>query len=468
MRRRRSSRERRIQVAAQGYTDSMEGGAQPIPWRLTFAMISALSSWITMGYVTMYSSPALPLMEREGVVSKEQGSWFASLVTISAILGAPIGGWLTEAYGRKACILIHSVPYIVGNIWIARASNPVDLYIGRFIGGVGVGMCQCVFTYIAELPPKETRGYFCAMGQVSVVIGCLVVSALGIVLDWRSLSVAGAIPSVFTLVAMVFMPETPRWLMGKRRFHEAREALMSMRNVGQEDKRIDEELEEIRISLESTEEMSLIEIFKPEYYQQMVIGTWLMVFQQLTGVNAISYYMVSVFESAGFKEKGALTAVFILIVQLITSLVVSKCVDSLGRRKLLLYSGWVVVLTCFTFGGYFYALHAGHQLGWLAISSIVVYFIAFCLGWGPIPSMVITEVFPTHARGPANSYTTIVSMIASFIVIKYFVNMQSLLGDGGVFILYGILTIWAQLLVNYYIPETKGKSLEEISSIFNM
>lgn len=193
----------------------------------------------------------------------------------------------------------------------------------------------------------------------------------------------------------------------------------------------------------------------------------IMFFQQFSGINAVMFYTVSIFQSAGYKNS-ELATVVIGVVQVIATLVACFLMDKMGRKKLLIIAGSTMALTCTTFGYYYYRMSSGTHanISWLAITSLIIYIIGFSLGWGPIPMLVMSEIFPAPARGAASGIATFTNWFCAFLITKEFIAFQELFGQAGTFWIFGVCCLFGVMFVSKYLPETKGKSLEDIELYF--
>jgi len=455
--------------------ESLESGSPRItskkfqgsPKRLLLAVTCVCFGPLSFGFAVGFSSPAIPLLESDGMLDgKERTAWFGSLLTVGGMIGGPLAGVLIERFGRKSTLLVSATFYIIGFASIAGAVTTLHLYIGRFLCGLATGqVAVSAAVYIAEVSTKSLRGFLGACNQLSITVGILLSYTLGIKGSWKKLAIDGLIMSSMSLVAILFVPETPRWLLLKNRRQDALKALATLRGPHED---VEDECRDIEEGLDNNESISWQELYKPEYLRPLLIVIAIMVFQQLSGINAVMFYTVSIFNSAGFKKSGEATA-FIGAVQVVATVLSCFLMDRSGRRKLLVISGSIMFLSCVTFGWYYYYT-AGSQsdmgLGWLAISSLVVYIVGFSLGWGPIPMLVMSEIVPARVKGICSGISIFVSWFSAFIITKEFSLMQMVLGPAGTFWFFGICCLCGVMFVNKYLPETKGKSLEDIELYF--
>jgi SP family facilitated glucose transporter-like MFS transporter 8 len=419
---------------------------------------------LSFGLVIGYTSPALPQMTaKDGPLDESSASWFGSLMTIGGMLGCPLAGFLVQRVGRKATLLINVLPYLVGWGLIMMCSDISFLCFGRMLTGLGCGMSTvCSPMFIAEISTKELRGMLGSGVQLAIVTGILLAYAVGMAVTWRSLALfAMCIPICAALMTLKVI-DTPHYYLSRGQKHEALRALSWLRAPGAD---VDEECRDMEESQDAdNEKVSWRDFTKQELYLPLRVSVGLMIFQQLSGINVIMFYTVSIFQSAGYKESGNLATVVVGIVQFVITIVACMLMDRAGRRVLLFISGLGMAVTCFTMG--YYYQQASESLSWLALASLIVYIIAFSIGWGPIPMLIMSEIFPLKARGAASAIASVSNWLFAFIVTKEFYMLQTMLGQHGVFWLYSLCCVIGVTFVWKFVPETKGKSLEDIELYF--
>ncbi|EDO42861.1 predicted protein [Nematostella vectensis] len=444
---------------------------------------------LSFGFCLGYSSSALEDLIAESKESVKltvsQGSWFSSLVTLGAILGAPLGGWTLEYFGRKGTIMACAVPFEVGWMLIAYANSHYMLYIGRFITGLAVGMVSLtVPVYIAEISSPSLRGMLGSVNQLAVTMGLLLAYSMGVVLKWRWLACSGAIFPALLVVLMFFVPETPRWSLSHKRRRDALDAMMWFRGPEAD---VEEECYRIEATMDNTQSMSCAEFCRPAIMKPLFISIALMFFQQFCGINAILFNSASIFHQAGFQDSKAVS-VIIGAVQFVGTGIACLVVDKAGRKLLLWTTALGMTVSLIALGFYFelyipttqeqptptpallesihHSIPAG-KISWLAITSIVVFNLVFALAWGPVPWLVMSEIFPLQARGIASSISTLCNWSLAFAVTKTFVNIEDAITIQGTYWFYGGLSFLGFLFVLMFVPETKGKTLEQIERLFD-
>ncbi|KAK7934048.1 hypothetical protein WMY93_004944 [Mugilogobius chulae] len=449
--------------------------------RLFLATFAAVLGPLSFGFVLGYSSPAIPdltsISDQRLRLDATQASWFGSIVTLGAAAGGLLGGWMVQSLGRKFSLMLASVPFVCGFTVIVAAQAVWMLHLGRALTGVASGITSLVVPlYISETAHERVRGLLGSCVQLMVVLGIMGVYLAGLVLDWRWLAVCSSIPPALMLVSMCFMPETPRFLLSKGKRREAEDALRFLRgpeaNVAWESARIEESAQEQVRERESVQEQGsgfrFSDLADPGVYKPLLLGVFLMIFQQMTGINAIMFYAESIFEQAHFKN-GDVGSVSVGVTQVVFTAVAAVVMDRAGRRLLLIISGASMAVSTAAFGVYFYLLNQPGppaQMSWVALLSMAVFITGFALGWGPIPWLVMGEILPVRVRGFAGAVCVLTNWGMAFVVTKSFQDMMTLLTSAGTFWLFSSMCILNLVFTSVFLPETKGKSLEQIEALF--
>ncbi|XP_036953382.1 solute carrier family 2, facilitated glucose transporter member 8 [Acanthopagrus latus] len=458
---------------------------------LYLATFASVLGPMSFGFVLGYSSPVIPELTRISDprlrLDSIQASWFGSIVTVGAALGGLLGGWMVDKIGRKLSLMFCSLPFVFGFTIIIAAQNVWMLYIGRVLTGLASGVTSLVVPlYISEMAHERVRGFLGSCVQLMVVLGIMGVYLAGLFLDWRWLAICSSIPPTLMMVCMCFMPETPRFLLSQGKRREAEEALRFLRGpdapVEWECARIEEACDEQGSSFHMSD------LKDPGVYKPLVIGFMLMIFQQMTGINAIMFYAENIFEQAHFKESD-LASVIVGLIQVVFTGVAALIMDKAGRKILLIISGIAMAISTTAFGVYFYLMSKLHtptvslsvlmldiqskaaeephaNLAWLALASMAVFITGFALGWGPIPWLVMSEIFPHKVRGFASAVCVLTNWGLAFIVTKTFQDMMTLLTSAGTFWLFASMCVLNVIFTIAFIPETKGKTLEQIEATF--
>ncbi|XP_031161163.1 solute carrier family 2, facilitated glucose transporter member 8 isoform X1 [Sander lucioperca] len=458
---------------------------------LYLATFASVLGPMSFGFVLGYSSPAIPELTSITTdprlrLDANQASWFGSIVTLGAAAGGLLGGWMVGKIGRKLSLMFCSLPFVFGFTIIIAAQNVWMLYAGRVLTGLASGVTSLVVPlYISEMAHERVRGLLGSCVQLMVVLGIMGVYLAGLYLDWRWLAICCSIPPTLLMVCMCFMPETPRFLLSQGKRREAEEALRFLRGpdapVEWECARIEEACDEQGSSFQMSD------LKDPGVYKPLVIGVMLMIFQQMTGINAIMFYAETIFEQAHFKESD-LASVIVGVIQVVFTGVAALIMDKAGRKVLLIISGIAMAISTTAFGVYFYLMSKLHSttsltllaldiqskageephadLAWLALASMAVFITGFALGWGPIPWLIMSEIFPSKVRGVASAVCVLTNWTMAFVVTKTFQEMMILLTSAGTFWLFACMCVLNVIFTMAFIPETKGKTLEQIEATF--
>uniref|UniRef100_A0A3P8YHA0 Solute carrier family 2, facilitated glucose transporter member 8 n=1 Tax=Esox lucius TaxID=8010 RepID=A0A3P8YHA0_ESOLU len=458
------------------YLDKVKNG------KLFLASFAAVLGPLSFGFVLGYSSPTIPelsvITDSRLQLDDEEASWFGSIVTIGAAIGGLLGGWMVDKIGRKLSLMFCAIPYIFGFTVIIAAQNVWMLYLGRVLTGLASGITSLVVPlYLSEMAHERVRGTVGSCVQLMVVTGIMGAYIAGLFLDWRWLAIFCSIPPTLMLVIMCFMPETPRFLLSQGKRREAVEALRFLRGpdapVEWECDRIEEASEDTRGCL------GMADLKDPGVYKPLGVGIMLMLFQQLTGINAIMFYAQSIFENAHFKNSDVATVV-VAGTQVVFTAVAALVMDHAGRKFLLILSGISMCLSTAAFGVYFklstethgnssglgieeyFAHDPAADLSWLALASMGIFITGFALGWGPIPWLVMSEIFPSRVKGFASSVCVLTNWGTAFLITKTFQDLMDLLSSAGTFWFFSGCCALNVVFTIFFVPETKGQTLEQI------
>eukprot|EP00037_Helgoeca_nana_P019693 m.193101 g.193101 ORF g.193101 m.193101 type:complete len:531 (+) comp24970_c0_seq1:178-1770(+) len=411
-------------------------------------------------------------------VSDDVWTWFGSLVNIGAMVGAVLGTPLLEMAGRKGTIILSTLP-MIGGFWLifiaGGESGVIELLAGRVLTGIGVGLTSvAVPTYIAEIAPPEIRGGLGSIFQLGVVIGVMQAYAVGDAFPqdgkvplYQNMAWVGTLVASALFVLAIFIPMSPRWQANRGNMEGARKTLEFLRGSEFD---VDGEIEEMRDSkarADAEGKASLSELFSGATLKAMGVMTGLMLFQQLSGINSVIFFSGNIFAIAGLHNS-SLASVILGVTQVIITMFSCLIIDKAGRRALLMVAGIGMTGMLAVLGLFYFQKDHGHEPnGIVAIVAVIGYIAFFSLGLGAIPWLMCSEVFPLKYRAPASSLMTLLNWTLSFIITKTFQSMVcSPLQSYGTFWFYGGICILGVLFVLTKVPETRGKTLEEIETYF--
>jgi sugar porter (SP) family MFS transporter len=427
------------------------------------AAITALGG-LLFGYDTGVVSGALLFVKKDfGGLSSFQQELVTSLLLVGAVLGALTAGRLADRIGRRITVLITAAVFIAGVLLAAFTPTYPLLLVARIIIGLAVGSASMVVPlYIGEIVPPRLRGGLVSLNQLAITAGILVSYLIDYGLsdsgNWRLMFGLAVIPAAALFVGMLFQKESPHWLIRQGRDDEARAVLQRVRNEGD----IDAEIREVHEI--SQQQGSYRDLISPRVRPLLMVGVLLAVFQQITGINTVIYYAPTLLQGAGLGNNAALLANVVNgCVNVAMTIVAIWLLDKVGRRPLLL-SGTtgmavgMVIVACSFIGGS--DLHGAAAI--IAIIGLLVYTGSFAIGLGPVFWLLIAEIYPLRIRGAAMSVASMANWAANFVVTISFLTLLSAIGGVGVFFLFGFLTLVALGYFWRRVPETKGRSLQEI------
>ncbi|MEO8168469.1 MAG: sugar porter family MFS transporter, partial [bacterium] len=422
---------------------------------------------------TAVISGAIGFLRTYFALDSGETGWAASSALIGCLAGAGIAGTLSDMAGRKKALLLAGFLFTVSAFWSALAHSLTEFSIARILGGVGIGMASLLSPlYIAEIAPARSRGRLVSFNQFAIVSGILVVYFVNYFIanaeteewnlqwGWRWMFGSAAIPAILFFLLVFFIPESPRWLVKRRRSPEALNILTRM--AGREHAEA-----EIR-SIEETvtrEKGSAVQLFQPGMRLPLLIGIVLAILQQVTGINVFMYYAPEIFKQLGSGTSAALLQTIVIgAVNLAFTIVALKTIDKLGRKPLMIIgsAGMGISLTALGLAAYFQKTEL-----WVLI-FILGYIASFALSMGPVVWVVLSEIFPTKIRGRAMSIATLILWAANYLVSQTFPIMNEnpwlveKFNHAFPFAVYALFCVLTIIFVKFFVPETKGKSLEEI------
>lgn len=358
-----------------------------------------------------------------------------------------------------------SILMLLGWLLIAYATALSFIYAGRFINGICVGLI-CVVTpmYIVEVAPPNIRGNIGCRFQLFICIGIIVVSFLGKYFNWNWVAICASAITILAPLFMLFMPESPCWLMKKEKHSEAASAIRFLYGSKWEVSR-----EFVQENCSESQNNLKIDITEPTVYKPALLSVLLMFFQQFSGSNAILYYTVSIFKEAKTSLDPSIDNILVAFVMFLFTLLSSLFIDRVGRKISLIISGLITCVSLNAFSTYLLLSRHNSSLkesyGWIPLLCILVYIAAFSVGLGPIPWLMMSEMSPTHARSLICGVGTAFSWLFVFIITKSFIDFEFLVQDYGAYWIYSFFCLLL-CFFTVFLPETKGKSFEEIKAYF--
>jgi len=427
---------------------------------------------LLFGYDTGIIASALLFIKVDFALGSFEQGLVVAAVPIGAVAGAAVAGPAADTYGRRLMILLSAVVFIIGALASAAAPGLVVLVVARVVIGVAIGLASAASpVYISEIAPPESRGRLVSFFQLAVTIGILVAYLVGLAFDgiegWRWMLGLGCVPALGLAFGMLRMPQSPRWLVMKGDDYAARAVLAKIR-VDDPDT-IDRELEEIEESVHTdTKAGSWSDLLQPAVKAALVVGIGLAILQQVTGINTVIYYAPTIIEFTGVNSSAGsiLAAVGVGIINVGMTLVAIRLLDKAGRRTLLMIGVSGMVISLVALGGAFVGGGGSTLASVVAIVSLMCFVASFAISLGPIFWLLNAEIYPLGVRSKAAGLGTMANWTFNFIVSLTFLLLIEALGRAGAFWFYaaiGVLTLW---FCWKYVPETKGKPLEEIEELF--
>jgi len=438
---------------------------------MSFYLIAAVAALggLLFGYDTGVISGALIFIRHVMALSPTMQGVVVAIALAGAAFGAAAVGYLSDRAGRRRVILGAGLLFIAGAAISALAQGILVLMIGRFLVGVAIGVASMLTPlYLAEISPADQRGAIVSLNQLCITGGILVSYLVGYSLanaggGWRWMLAIGAVPGIILSIGMLVMPESPRWLAGHGRINDAEAVLLRLRGTGD----VSRELDSLRrdIANENRTLTSARQLLAVRLRRPLIIGVGLAMFQQITGINTVIYFAPTIFQSAGLSSAATsiLATAGVGAVNVVMTIVSIRLIDRLGRRQLLFWSLGGMAVTLFVLSAAFYAGTSG-QLAWIAVISVAAYVGFFAIGLGPVFWLLIAEIFPLALRGRAMSLATVANWGFNLIVSLTFLNLVGALGSGGAFLVYAVLSMGALMFIAMTVPETKGRSLEQIEA----
>ncbi len=418
------------------------------------------------GYDIGVISGAILFIKKQFSLSSGMEGIVVSSVLLGCVAGSLVGGFLADRLGRRKLLLITSAVFTLGAIGAALAPTVGWLVAARVVVGVAIGIASFVSPlYISEIAPVDIRGKLVSLNQLAITSGIV----LSYLVDysfagsegWRWMFALAVVPAGAFGIGLMLIPNSPRWLVGRERMDQARAVLKRMRAP----ETVEGELSAIQQSAAQQEE-HWSALLSPHLRVAMIVGVGLAIAQQITGINTIVYYGPTIFKLAGMSSSSVaiLASVGVGLINVVMTVVSLQLIDRIGRRPLLLISLAGMTLSLVVLGLAFSLPQLTGSLGMIALIVVMTYVGSFAVGMGPVFWLLISEMYPLRIRGRAMSIATVANWGANLIVALSFLTLMEVLGKAATFWLYGAIGIGTWTFSFFLVPETKGKSLEQIEA----
>jgi len=393
-----------------------------------------------------------------------------AIALIGTIVGSISSGKPGEKYGRRNVMIVLALLFAISALGSGLTHNWYLFLIYRFIGGLGVGGASVISPmYIAEIAPARLRGRLVAVQQFNIVLGILVAffsnyfisKLIADSLAWRWMFAVETVPAVLFMILLFFIPESPRWLIKYGRMDEARDILYK---TGEQE--VDRQVDEIIESLETPQKQQEEKFFSSKYKVPIITAMAIAIFNQLTGINAILYYAPRIFQMTGLSmDASLLQTIAVGITNMIFTVIAMTIIDRIGRKKLLLIGSVGMFITLGLVAQSFYFQNFD---GYSVMLYLIGFIAFFAVSQGAVIWVYISEIFPNMVRSEGQSLGTFTHWVMNAVVAWSFPVMASSLGGGNSFMFFSLMMVLQFFFVFKFVPETKGKSLEQIQKDLNI
>jgi MFS transporter, SP family, galactose:H+ symporter len=430
------------------------------------ACIAAIAGFL-FGYDEGIIAVARPLLDKDFPMSPVVGGFMTAAVPLGALIGASLAGRITDRFGRRRVLMSAAALFALGAFIAAGMTAVWILVAARLVLGLAIGVAAVTAPlYISEAAPVSIRGGLVATYQLAITFGILVSYLTGLAIEgdgtWRLMFGLGAVPGLLFLFGLAFLPESPRWLMLKRFPDQARASLLRLRGAGAS---VSQELQDIERAAHADlgKKIDYSVLFSPTVRPALIVGMTLFFLQQLSGINAVIYYAPEIFRHAGFDSDKiqTLATVGVGTVNFLTTILAMYLIDALGRRPLLVVG---FVGTAATMLAIAFAVINPSVPDWVVIVALLLYIASFAISIGPLPHVMMSEIFPLRVRAPGMSMASISNWGFNFIVVFAFPLLLAGIGLAATFTIFAIICIGGVVFTLTHVPETTGYSLEAIEA----
>lgn len=432
------------------------------------AFVAAIAGFL-FGYDEGVIAVARASLEKDLPMSPLVGGFMTAAVPLGALVAASVAGPITDRFGRRSVLMAAASLFAVGALMAAVIDTVMLLIVARFLLGIAIGMAAVAAPlYIAECAPLKSRGAMVSTYQLAITVGILVSYLTGVVIDdeaakgmWRIMFGLGIVPGLLFLAGLALLPESPRWLVRQQRTQEARASLARLRSPAAD---VDGEVAEMvrSVTAELNKPAGYRALLEPAVRPALIVGVGLFFLQQLSGINAVIYYAPDIFSHAGFDSSRTqlLATIGVGVVNVATTVLAMFLIDRLGRRPLLIvgFLGAAVTMLVIALGVVFPKVVPS----WLIIAMLLLYIASFALAIGPLPHLLMSEIFPLRVRGPGMSMASLSNWGFNFVVVFTFPLMLAGPGLAFTFTLFALICLGGLVFTLTRVPETTGHSLEAI------
>lgn len=428
------------------------------------SIASAMGGYL-FGFDFAVITGGLPFLREQFALDAYWEGFTTGSLALGCILGCLIAGKISDSFGRRYGLMIAASVFALSSLLMGIAPGLGSFIFFRFMAGIGVGMASLLSpVYIAEIAPSSIRGKMVAINQLTIVLGQVITHTENYWLRqigpeaWRWMFGMGVVPSLLFLAGVIFLPETPRWLIMAKNDKKAEDILLKIGGKEYAYKTFNE----IKGSIINTNDVSFSSILSRSFFPLLLTGIGLAVFQQFCGINVVFNYTTNIFQSIGAsRSEQLIQAVWISLVNLVFTVLAMNLVDKWGRKPLMLL-GAISLAIIYFITGYLLKEKNGEGISPFILTAIAVYAVSLA----PVTWILISEIFPNKIRGIASAIAVVSLWVAYFILVFTFPIISETFGNASAFWVYSIICIAGFLFILIKVKETKGKSLEEIEHVY--
>jgi sugar porter (SP) family MFS transporter len=447
------------------FVKGMRESGNPLLWRVS---VIAATGGLLFGYDTGVISGALLYIRDDLDAGTFEQQAIVSSLLLGAVVGAIAAGYLADRISRKWTIIVSGCVFVAGALGCAFSVSAEMLVGFRFMLGLAVGTASFVAPlYISETAPPRVRGGLVSFNQLAITSGILLAYLVNFAFkdlpeNWRWMLGVAAVPGLVLALGMLTVPRTPRWLVHNNQEDKARDVLTRLRE-GDPEADVEEEMTQIKEADRQEKDTRARDLVKPTLRPLLLIGLGLALFQQFVGINTVIYYAPTILADTGLTKSASITqTVFVGVTNVVFTVVAVLLLDRVGRRPLLLIGVAGLIVSLVTLGVYFTSSTLQEDASYLALVALLVYIASFAIGLGPVFWLMIAEIYPIGVRSAAMSVSTVANWGANFLVAATFLSLSTAITRQGTFYLYAGIAVLAFAFFAWKVPETKGRTLEEV------